>query len=127
MPIHWKIDSRARLVVVTAEGRVTRIEFEEYLEAVTGARANGYAKIFDGTNGENGMTMDDMLALAARFRAMHAEPHGALAVVLQPARQTALEPVIGALAAANRPLRLFATLRTARNWIDRQALLGDTD
>jgi hypothetical protein len=118
MPVHWFIDSRARLVVVTAEGTVTRGEFEEYLEAVTGARANGYAKIFDGTRGENGLTKEDMLAMAVRFREMHAEPHGALAIVLQPARQARLEPLIGSLAAADRPLRLFPTLRMARNWIN---------
>ena len=50
MPVHWLIDSRSRLVVVTAEGYVTRAEMEEYLEVVTGANANAYAKIFDGRN-----------------------------------------------------------------------------
>jgi hypothetical protein len=115
--IHWVIDSRSRLVVVTAEGTVTRADFEEYLEVVTGAGANGYAKIFDGTRGENAMTREDMLALAARFREMHAEPHGPLAIVLQPDRQARLEPVLGALAAADRPLRLFATMRAAQTWI----------
>jgi hypothetical protein len=115
--IHWVIDSRSRLVVVTAEGKVTWADFEEYLEVVTGAGANGYAKIFDGTHGENAMTREDMLALAARFREMHAEPHGPLAIVLQPDRQARLEPVLGALAAADRPLRLFATMRAAQTWI----------
>ena len=51
MPVHWLIDSRSRRVVVTAEGRVTRAEFGEYLEVVAGAGANAYAKIFDGTLG----------------------------------------------------------------------------
>jgi hypothetical protein len=63
------------------------------------------------------MTREDMLALAARFREMHAEPHGPLAIVLQPDRQARLEPVLGALAAADRPLRLFATTRAALSWI----------
>jgi hypothetical protein len=118
VPIYWVIDSRARQVVVTAEGKVTRAEFEEYLEAVTGAGANPYAKIFDGTRGENAIDREDMLALAARFRQLHAEPHGPLAIVLPVARRARLEPVLGALAAADRPLRLFTSLRTARRWID---------
>jgi len=101
---------------------VTRADFEEYLEVVTGAGANGYAKIFDGTRGENAMTRDDMLALAARFREMHAQPHGPRAIVLQPDRQARLEPVLGALAAADRPLRLFATMRAAQNWIKTLAI-----
>lgn len=80
MPIYWLIDSRSRRVVVTAEGKVTRAEFEEYLEAVTGAGANSYGKIFDGTRGENAMAAEDMAALAARFRQLHAQPHGPLAI-----------------------------------------------
>jgi hypothetical protein len=117
LAIHWFIDSRRRLVVVTVEGAVTRAEFEEYLEVVTRAGANGYAKIFDGTRGENAMTREDMLALAARFRMMHAQSHGPLAIVVAPDNQLCLEPVMGALAAADRPLRLFSALRPARNWI----------
>jgi len=118
MPIYWLIDSRSRRVVVTAEGKVTRGDFEEYLEAVTGAGANSYGKIFDGTRGENGMAAEDMAALAARFRQLHAQPHGPLAIVLAPARRVQLEPVLGALAAADRPLRLFTSKLSALRWID---------
>src|SRR6266545_69270 len=102
MPVHWVIDSRSRRVVVTAEGKVTRAEFEEYLEVVTGARSNSYAKVFDGTQGENGMAQEDMLVLGARFRELHSEAHGRLAIVLSPAKRAQLEPVLGVLAAADR-------------------------
>jgi hypothetical protein len=118
MPVHWLIDSRCRRVVVTAEGKVKRAEFEEYLEVVAGAHANAYGKVFDGTRGENAMTGEDMATLAARFRQLHAEPHGPLAIVLAPARRVQLEPVLGALAAANRPLRLFTSKLSALRWID---------
>lgn len=121
MPIDWLIDSRARLVVVTAEGRVTRSEMEEYLEVVTAAGANSYGKIFDGRRGENAISRDDMLALAARFRQMHAEPHGPLAIVMPANSRAALEPVLGALAAADRPLRFFTSLPAALRWIRSQA------
>ena len=76
MPVHWLIDSRSRLVLVTAEGDVTRADMEEYLEVVTAAGANGYAKVFDGRAGKGCMDAADMMALGARFRAMHSEPHG---------------------------------------------------
>lgn len=89
MPVEWSIDSRTQVVVVTAEGKVTRAEMEAYLEAVTGAGANGYAKIFDATNGEAAMTSEDMTFFAATFRRMHGEPHGPLAIVLQKERQQA--------------------------------------
>ena len=117
VPVHWRIDSRSRLVLVTAEGEVTRAEMEEYLEVVTGAGANGYAKIFDGRSGKGGMDVADMMALGARFRAMHSEPHGPLAIVLPPVHRDRLEPVLGVLAAAERPIRFFTSLRTAMGWI----------
>ena len=117
VPVHWLIDSRSRLVLVTAEGEVTRAEMEEYLEVVTGAGANGYAKIFDGRAAKGGMDAADMLALGVRFRAMHSQPHGPLAIVLPPARRHRLQPVLGMLAAAERPMRFFTSLRTALGWI----------
>lgn len=117
VPVNWLIDSRSRLVLVTAEGEVTRAEMEEYLEVVTGAGANGYAKIFDGRSGKAGMDTADMLALGATFRAMHGQPHGPLAIVLEPARRHRLQPVLGMLAAAERPIRFFTSLRTAMGWI----------
>ena len=117
VPIHWQIDSRSRLVIVTAEGEVTRAEMEEYLEVVTGAGANGYAKIFDGRCGKGVMDTADMLALGARFRALHSQPHGPLAIVLPPERRDRLQPVLGMLAAAERPIRFFTSLRTAMGWI----------
>ena len=117
MPVHWLIDSRSRLVVVTAEGYVTRAEMEEYLEVVTGANANAYAKIFDGRAGKGCMDAEDLLALGARFRVMHSEPHGPLAIVLQPARRHHLQPVLGMLAAAERPMRFFSGMRAAKRWI----------
>ena len=117
MPIDWVIDSREETVTVVAEGRVTRAEMEVYLDAVTGAGANGYAKIFDGLQGASAMTRDDMAILAATFRQMHKEPHGPLAIVLQEERQTRLQPVLGALAAAGRPLRLFTSRPAAKRWI----------
>jgi hypothetical protein len=117
VPVHWLIDSRSRQVLVTAEGDVTRADMEEYLEVVTGAGANGYAKIFDGRPGKAAMDMADMVALGARFRVMHGEPHGPLAIVLQPTRRHHLEPVLGMLAAAERPIRFFTSMRTAKGWI----------
>ena len=64
------------------------------------------------------------IGIIGRFREMHAQPHGPLAIVLQPDRQARQEPVLGALAAADRPLRLFATMRAAQTWIKRLATRG---
>ncbi len=51
MPIYWTIDPRQELVVVTAEGDVTRADAEDYLDAVEGGGALAYRKLYDGRAG----------------------------------------------------------------------------
>lgn len=119
MPLYWLIDSRARLVTLTAEGKVMPPEMEDYLTAVKGAGAIGYRKIFDGTASDVAMSREDLLTLGARFRSLHTEPTGALAIVLPRDKVERIEPILGVLAAAERPMRLFTTAAAARRWISR--------
>ena len=51
---------------------------------------------FDGTLGEKAITTEDMALFAARFRQLHAEPDGPLAIVLPPAKHAGLVPLLGA-------------------------------
>ncbi|MEI7873409.1 MAG: hypothetical protein WCK95_14875 [Alphaproteobacteria bacterium] len=120
MTLHWTIDPTAKLVTATAEGGVTRAEFEAFLDAVGGAGAHGYRKLFDGAHGEPDMEPHDILALGVRMRATHAEgPIGALAAVVPGDMVDALNRVLGILAAAKRPMRVFHEIGPARKWIAR--------
>ena len=49
MALHRFIDSRNRLVIITAEGPVSRTEIDGLLDAVTGAKALPYRKLVDVT------------------------------------------------------------------------------
>jgi hypothetical protein len=118
MPLHWKIDSRQKLVVVTCEGDVTRGDLVDYLGAVEGAGALPYCKLFDGTAFRTSMTALDMLEIGARFRSYHARPVGPLAIVLPPDKADLFARVLGILAAADRPMRVFTRLAPARRWIE---------
>ncbi len=121
MPLHWTIDSTEKLVTATADGGVTRAEFEAFLDAVGGAGAHGYRKLFDGAHGEPDMNPYDILALGARMRATHAEgPIGALAAVVPGNMADELNRVLGILAAAKRPMRVFREVGPARKWIANQ-------
>lgn len=127
MGLHWFIDSRARLIVVTAEGPVTRAEIDGLLDAVTGAQALGYAKLVDARAGEFAMSAVDLLAIGARARSLHAGSVGPVAIVL-PSREprdgepedapTLVARLIGILASAKRPLRLFKSVTGARRWLE---------
>jgi hypothetical protein len=131
MALHWFIDSRARLIVVTAEGPVSRTEIDGLLDAVTGAKALGYRKLVDATAGKFAMNAVDLLAIGARVRSLHAGSVGAAAIVL-PGRlpqdgepddaPTLVARLIGILASAKRPLRLFKSVASARRWLDSLAV-----
>ena len=118
MPIYWTIDSKQQLVVVTAEGDVTRAEAEEYLDAVEGGGALAYRKLYDARAGNVVMDHDEMMAVAVRIRSYHHHPVGALAIVLPDDKAEAAARMLGILASADRPLKLFTNLAPARRWID---------
>jgi hypothetical protein len=125
--LHWFIDSRKRLIVVTAEGPVTRAEIDELLDAVTGAKALGYLKLVDTRAGRFALSAIDLLAIGAKVRSLHAGSVGAVAIVL-PGRlpgddepedaPTLVARLIGILASAKRPLRLFKGMLAAQRWLE---------
>jgi hypothetical protein len=118
MTLHWTIDPTKKLVTATAEGGVTRAEFEAFLDAIGGAGAHGYRKLFDGAHGEPDMEPHDILALGVRMRATHAEgPIGALAAVVPGEMADELGRMLGMLAMAERPMRVFRDIGPARKWI----------
>ncbi|HZX84767.1 MAG TPA: hypothetical protein VFF19_14460 [Reyranella sp.] len=118
MPLYWTIDSRQQLVVVTAEGDVTRADADGYLDAIEGGGAVAYRKLYDGRCGNLMMTRDEMMAVAVRFRSYHHRPVGALAIVLPHDKAEPVARMLGILASAERPLKLFTSLAPAQRWID---------
>ena len=118
MPVYWTIDSKQKLVVVTAEGDVSHADAEDYLDVIEGGGALAYRKLYDGRDGNVVMSHDEMMAIAARFRGYHHRPVGALAIVLPHDKAEPVARVLGVLAAADRPMRLFINLAQARRWID---------
>ncbi|GEP53337.1 hypothetical protein RSO01_05030 [Reyranella soli] len=121
MPLYWTIDSKARLFTGVAEGNVTLTDAVDLLEAMAGAKAMAYRKLFDGRAAAPTMTPDEMLSLCARIRDYHDQGMmGALALVATPEQTMVFARLLGALASAKRPIRVFTTPRQARNWIEDQ-------
>lgn len=120
MPLHWTIDSRDHLVVATADGDVTREEIEHYLHILDGANAMGYRKLFDASNGDTSMSAEDLLAIGVQIRDRHSKGDslGPLAIVMPPDKTELVSRVLGILAAADRPMRVFDSIEPARRWID---------
>jgi hypothetical protein len=103
---------------VTADGDVTRADAEEYLDAIQGCGAVAYRKLYDGRAGNLVMSHDEMMAIGVKIRSQHHRPVGALAIVLPHDQAGPVARILGILASADRPLKLFTSVAPAQRWID---------
>lgn len=121
MPMHWAVDSKERLFTIVAEGDVTRADFDACLDTMDRAKLYGYRKLFDGARADTRMGQDDILAIGVRMRVAHAKEHmGPLAIVVPRDKTELIARVLGMLAAAKRPMRVFDEVGPARAWLLKQ-------
>jgi hypothetical protein len=123
MPLHWTIDSQLKLFAARADGDITFADLNRMLDAMAGAQAHGYRKLFDGSQGDTQMSPGEFLSLGVRMRSIHATgPMGPLAVVLPANKYYLVARVLGILAAAKRPMRMFTDPDKARQWLERRPI-----
>jgi hypothetical protein len=118
MPLFWTIDSKAQLFAAVAEGQVTLADALELLETMTGSKALSYRKLLDGRRAVSAMPPDDILQLCVKIRSYH-DRHdlGAVAIVGTAEQTVTFSRLLGALAAGNRPFKIFNTPRQAHHWL----------
>ena len=73
MSLNWLIDSRERLVVVTADGDVCRSDIEALVTTVASAGALAYRKLVDVTADKLSLSPEDVLSISALVRNHHHE------------------------------------------------------
>jgi hypothetical protein len=109
------------MLTAVCEGAVVLSDPEGYLDAVVVAGSMPYRKLFDGTRGDLAMSDEEMMLFGARIRAYHtAGPMGPLAIVAVTEHTHGLARLFGALAAADRPIKIFRNTRTAERWLEAQ-------
>ena len=122
MPLYWTIDSKQRVFTGVGEGEVTFDDAMSLLNAMAGAKALSYRKLFDGRAVHSAMTPDELLTVCAKIRSYHEQrPIGALAMVGTAQQTIVYARLLGALAAADRPMAVFTSMRKARAWLKEQA------
>lgn len=109
------------MLTAVCEGSITLHDIEGYLDAVVVAGSMPYRKLFDGTHGDSAMTDEEMMILGARIRAYHTTgAMGALAIVVVTEQTHGLARLFGALAVADRPIKIFRDVRAAGRWLAAQ-------
>lgn len=120
MSLYWTIDSRLQLFAITCDGNVSFDDANAMVDAIVGANGFHFRKLFDGLRGSTNMTDQEVLRIGVRLRGLHAGrgPHGPLAVVFAEDKYEQIARVLGVLAAASRPMRVFKERHKARKWLD---------
>ena len=126
MPLHWTIDSRLQLFVAACDGNIEPTEVNQMLDAIVGANGLVFRKLFDGTHGDTKMTALEILTVGVRIRDLQNADveHGPLAIAVPDDKYMLLSRVLGILAAARRPMRVFKDADRARKWLDSPAIRG---
>jgi hypothetical protein len=120
MPLTWTLDSSQHFVLMSAEGEVTRADVEAYLSEIERAKAMGWRKLLDLRGARLALGADDIEAIGVRLREADAAGEvGPLAVVLPDVDPEGIMRMLGFLAAAKRPMRIFQAIEPARRWIRR--------
>lgn len=118
MPFFWKIDSRERLVEIRAEGTISLADCLELAEVLDGARCLSYRKLLDGSSAQLELTDEQLMQVVVMVRSYHERGKvGPLAIVMAQERGARSGRLLGAFAAADRPLKLFTSERKARKWL----------
>lgn len=124
MPVHWTIDSEAKIFEVICSGLVEADDVHRMLDALVGSGALGYRKLFDGSQADTRLGALDILNIGVRMRALHGDgaPLGPLAVVIPADKYPLLSRVLGILATPRRPMRIFTEVDRARKWLETAAV-----
>jgi len=126
MPIYVTVYHLDSLIVGRTEGQVTLTDLEGYLDDIVRARAIGYGKIFDSTSGRAVLAPDEVEAFRERLKAFVAERQGKIgpfAVVTGGERHDRLTSICQTAMTADRPMRVFDDIQSARAWLQEHALV----
>lgn len=101
-----------------AEDKVVRGEIEAYLDMARAAKVSGWRKLVDARTARFVLDPQTVSELGVRLRSVDAaRAIGPLAFVVPEAETPELMRLLGFLAAARRPMRVFDRLEPAHRWI----------
>ena len=120
MPIYVTVYHLDKMIVGKTEGDVTLADIEGYLDDVVKARAVPYRKIFDASSGTSVLSPEDVVTLRNKLAefTQKRDNVGPFAVVTGGNRQGRMADICQTITTANRPMRVFADIQAARQWLE---------
>jgi hypothetical protein len=119
MPIYVTVYHLDKTIIGKTEGDVTLADIERYLDDIVKARAVPYRKIFDATSGTSRLTPEDVDVLRTKLAEFtRTRSFGPFAVVTGGNREGRMANICQTASAADRPMRVFSDIHSARRWLD---------
>lgn len=126
MPLHWTVQSQLKLVTAVADGEVSSADFDNFFKMIKGTNVGSWRQLYDARAARPALTFEDVHTLGVRIRAADAaQTVGPLAFVMPDPGWPQLGRLLGFLAAAKRPMRLFQDIQPARKWLMTVGSLSD--
>jgi hypothetical protein len=121
MPIYVTVYHLDKTIIGKTEGDVTLADIEGYLDDVVKAKAVSYRKIFDATSGTSRLTPEDVETLGTKLAQLtRSRNFGPFAVVTGGDREGRMANICRTASAADRPMRVFNDIHSARRWLEEQ-------
>ncbi|TAJ85390.1 hypothetical protein [Reyranella sp.] len=119
MAFHWHIDSKAKLILGSAAGVLTSSDLLNYLKTIAGVNALEYRQLLDLSQAIPEITLTEAVEIGVRIRMLRGDVVAGPAAIVMPKEQAEpLARMLGIMAMAHHPLRLFKDLELAKKWID---------
>jgi hypothetical protein len=126
MPITWKVLHADRLVVAAATDLLTSTDMLYCADELEKLGVDSYRKIFDLSQLSSAPLQADIRLAGARTAARAAgQQFGPIAIVAASGAIAGLARIFEATSAANRPVRVFRDMFSARVWVDEMAPPGE--
>lgn len=116
MPIYLTVDRLERVVMIVAHGDIGDEDIARAAQDLLAADVVTYAKIVDSSASATHATSEHVAAIVRMMReAPGSEARGPVACVIDPRRPGFADDFV-AQTGAERPIKLFTSLREARQW-----------
>jgi len=116
MPIYMEISRLHRTVTIVARGKIDPEEIRGMAMKLAEAKVRSFAKILEVAGATTAFTPEQVLRLAEMLRGASTEKRGPIAFVIDP-RHQAFPQAFAAETESEGPIRLFTSLREARQWL----------
>ena len=126
MPITLDISPINRLVVIAASGHITAEDISLISQELIEANVPHYGKIVDATLSTSNLTGQEVEHIAAMLRGEPGAGRGPVAFVNDP-ESVRFARAFADATHGDRPVKLFRTLREARNWLLEQPRIEPDD